>query len=115
VENGSTTPTTHTHTHTHTHTLFSEVWKHKAEVAAGTDYILRCPWCLGSDQGSQRKITAGVFQVLGHWLEILVGTIIVAVETNALASDERDSLLDSFTIILIIKHIGWLKRIVNYY
>lgn len=45
-------------------------------------------------------------QELGHCLEILVATSIVAVETNALASDEREGVLDSSRIVLIIKHIG---------
>lgn len=25
--------------------LFSKVWKHKAQAAAGSDYVLRYPWC----------------------------------------------------------------------
>lgn len=41
----------------------------------------------------------GVPQELGHRLELLVGTSILAVETNALASDERKGRLDPFRIV----------------
>ena len=93
MENGSTTPTTHTHTHTHTHTLFSEVWKHKAEVAAGTDYILRCPWCLGSDQGSQRKITADPdAEVCLHTLRLIQSVVLEPDVFSKVASELQSSL-----------------------